>query len=576
MSYIIQESQTIATPAVSELLLSEGYKEQKKKRNNRLVIQVDSIHEGITKNYNKYTGEELQKATTSWLMPYPKPILLNHDLNSEPLGRMVNADYKVNNEGLGKIQLRANIADPLAAAKVIDGRYLTGSVGGIPKAALCSICLTDIIAASREGQRCSHERGSVYDEKVCVYEHRDIEFHEYSFVNVPGDSQSQIQSHVGESAIYEMAVYDVDFDTQVVKEFSSKEGIFDIREMMTESDAHKMYLDLAFGSKHAELYSEAEKSKSISFENNLSTIDQESGKTDLEQGPMTDKNKVDPVVESDDEDVLDVAGRLAAELNETDDAAEAEVASEEETDLEDGAAEDSDTAVVEETTDAEEADEKVVEDKDLTSEEDSGEAEAEVEVEETEAEADVTAEETEEVEEVAETDDSAETVEEQEVTDSQESEEVAEEAIDLQGRIDELEAENEKLRTQNKKMKDAIHTELAKKVVEARIAVGHLVAEDYEVALEEHKARTASSLADALVDIRTIAEKGNYEVKVINGTVPSLEIQARATSEDEAVVLEEDDELVQEEVVVDSEKVFVESLSGLLLNGVEKTLRNSK
>lgn len=572
MEYLIREQQTIATPNVSELLLSEAYKNQKKKANSKLIVQIESIHEGITKNFNKYIGEELEKATTSWLMPYPRPILLNHNLDSEPLGRMVNSEYKKNSEGTGFIQLRAHIADPVAAAKVIDGRYLTGSVGGVPKAAICSICFQDVISASREGTRCDHMRGDIYDEKVCVYEHRDIEFHEYSFVNVPGDTQSQIQSHIGESVYAEMAVYAVDFDTKVVKEYRPALGAIDIRELMTESAAEKTYLDLAFGSKHADLYMQEEKAKNIMFNQNISTIEEESGTAGLEQGLMTDKNQVDQVAENDDEDVLDVADRLAAELSET---APVEEASADEEEIVDAIAEEDAT----ETPEVEEAeaatDEEVTategEDTDLATEAEATEEVVEEEVEETDAEAVTEEEDATEAEEVVE-------AEQEDVLpdapDADENAPAETDATALQDRISELEAENEKLRDQNTKMKSALHAELAEKVVDARIAVGHIQESDREAALTEHKARTASSLADALVDIRSYAEKNNYQVRVVNGTVPSLEIRAEATSEaDKSVLLDEDETIVAEEVAVDPADLLVENLTGLLLNGVEKTLR---
>jgi hypothetical protein len=579
MTYMIQEKQSIATPAVSELLLSEGYKDQKKKRNHRLVAQIDSIHEGITKNYNKYTAEELQKAVPSWLTPYPKPILLNHDLNSEPLGRMVNSEFILGPEGVGFIRLRANIADPLAASKVIDGRYLTGSVGGIPKAAICSVCYTDIIAASREGDRCGHMRGDIYEEKVCVYEHRDIEFHEYSFVNVPGDSESKVHSHVGESAASEMALYDVDFDTQVVKEYRASDGIIDIREFMTESAAQKTYLDLAFGSKHAELYAQPEKPKNITFEKNISTIDQESGKSDLEQGLMTKKDQIDNVVENDDEDVLDVADRLAADLNESDDSDTPTATETDEVEADEPTAEEE---VVEETeapSDEEEVavegtavTEEVDEDTDLATKEEA----VEDATEEAEASEEETAvEETEDAEGAAEVEAEApEGVEAAEVEESADSTDAAA----LLERISELEAQNEKLLAQNKRMKQALHAELAEKVVDARIAIGHLTVDERAEALAEHLTRSASSLADSLVDIRTFAEKNNYKVRVIDGTVPSLEIQAQATSEsDDSILLEENQESAEPEVVVDTEELLVTNFSELLINGVEKTLRkNSK
>jgi hypothetical protein len=200
-------------PEIAQALEKQGTIAKVRSGQKRLIVEIASIHEGVTSNFNKYTKEELTRAVDSWMLPYPKPILLNHDMNSEPMGRMLESFINESADKRAYIALRAVISDPLAMAKVMDGRYLTGSVGGMPEAAICSICHVDVVAASREGDGCGHRRGGKYDEKTCVYEHRGIKFYEYSFVNAPGDSESIVTMKNQES---NMSLYSIDMQAQSV------------------------------------------------------------------------------------------------------------------------------------------------------------------------------------------------------------------------------------------------------------------------------------------------------------------------------------------------------------------------
>jgi hypothetical protein len=83
----------------------------------------------MTSNYNNYSAAELEKALQSWVEPYPKPIILNHDLNTEPIGRVMAAKMDKEQDGSNFVRLQIAITDPVAAQKIMDKRYLTGSVG---------------------------------------------------------------------------------------------------------------------------------------------------------------------------------------------------------------------------------------------------------------------------------------------------------------------------------------------------------------------------------------------------------------------------------------------------------------
>jgi len=106
----------------------------------------------MTANYNNYSATELEKALDSWVNPYPKPIIMNHDLNSEPIGRVIAAKMDKEEDGSNFVRLQIAITDPIAAQKISDQRYLTGSVGGKAGKAVCSISGDDLAAESSDGR----------------------------------------------------------------------------------------------------------------------------------------------------------------------------------------------------------------------------------------------------------------------------------------------------------------------------------------------------------------------------------------------------------------------------------------
>lgn len=131
----------------------------------------------------------------SWVEPYPKPIILNHDLNSEPMGRVMAARMDKEQDGSHFVRLQVAITDPVAIQKVLDKRYLTGSVGGRAGKAVCSISGEDLAKIDESGKpRLSRfKRGQVYKGKLAYVDMQDISFKEYSFVNQPADGKSSIR-----------------------------------------------------------------------------------------------------------------------------------------------------------------------------------------------------------------------------------------------------------------------------------------------------------------------------------------------------------------------------------------------
>jgi len=215
---------------------------------NGLQVRIAATHSGIiTRNNGFYLPDKMKAGASSFTDNYPKPILLHHADHEDPVGRVIEAAYMDtsgmvqdaynglvvrdkngkevgtitdtliqdfvskkmpfgmqvdvvcnilrdsllnDNEyaGLGHIQLVANITDKAAIEKLLDGRYLTGSVGATTDAAVCSVCRQDWT----ESGQCEHKPGGLYDGTKCFLIAGKLAYEEYSFVNAPADRHSGV------------------------------------------------------------------------------------------------------------------------------------------------------------------------------------------------------------------------------------------------------------------------------------------------------------------------------------------------------------------------------------------------
>lgn len=215
---------------------------------NVLGVRIAATHSAkVTANNGFYLPDRMKDGAKSWLEPFPKPILLHHDKMDDPVGRVKNAKYvdvsegfrkdegwikradkivgdrpsdrlidafiagelspqesvdvvrnvfliqdfnftkDVSYPGLGYIELAAAITDPDAIRKVLDERFLTGSIGARSDAAVCSVCKKDWV----KGDMCEHQPGREYDGVLCVVIAGNLMYDEYSYVNRPADQQSK-------------------------------------------------------------------------------------------------------------------------------------------------------------------------------------------------------------------------------------------------------------------------------------------------------------------------------------------------------------------------------------------------
>jgi|GEM_PF-1508798 len=121
---------------------------------------------------------------------------MNHDLSSEPIGRVIAAKMDKEEDGSHFVRLQIAVTDPVAAQKISDQRYLTGSVGGRAGKAVCSISGEDLATEDANGRPKApkYKRGTVHKGKMAYIDMQDISFKEYSFVNQPADQRSSVRS----------------------------------------------------------------------------------------------------------------------------------------------------------------------------------------------------------------------------------------------------------------------------------------------------------------------------------------------------------------------------------------------
>lgn len=485
---------------------------------------------GLTSNYNNYSADALEKALQSWVEPYPKPIILNHDLNNEPIGRVMAAKMDKEADGSSFVRLQIAITDPVAAQKVMDKRYLTGSVGGRAGKALCSISGEDLASESDSGRPKvpKYRRGTVYKGKLAYIDMQDISFKEYSFVNQPADAKSGVRS----TKVVSGKDGSPNAEGWVAKSSAfvlhmNEEDIYSVEEHdsllrnMKKKESKPLYLHLkgSFLTALALQESENEHNTAVSLLSN----EQVEKDTDLQENSNMDDR-------TQEEDILAVTEGLSEDLS--------SIAS--------GKAEEASEEVTEEAPESEEA--PASEESEETKSEDDSEK-AEVQAEEA-----VDSEDAEKSEESNA--EPAEDNQEPESSDDDLSDKVEQPAEQDNDDLDKVKA----LEEENKKLKEALHRILAERVVDAKISAGVESAESREELIESHVVRTASSLADSLRDVAKMPTRKNHVSEVPEITAESTVVNNEGNV---TTIGDEDEEVVEapkEEVTL--EQVFVDALMG--------------
>lgn len=159
-----------------------------------LDVEMEATHSGKNRNYTIYYEDSMEKDAESFVNPFRKPVLKNHNSYSgEPMGRILQAyagPSELTDERAA-IHLKARITDQDVMLKFIDGRYRTVSIGGTMGTVTCNICGKNILKDGKF-KFCGHWRGETYKDEVCYWGAKDIEYHEVSTVNNPADDFAQI------------------------------------------------------------------------------------------------------------------------------------------------------------------------------------------------------------------------------------------------------------------------------------------------------------------------------------------------------------------------------------------------
>ena len=180
------EQSTQLQESFKQIKLSESTGTSDKRK---LIVTVEGIHTGMTKNKTFYPGNTLEASVPTWTTPHYKPVLKNHNEYSEPLGRVIHAEYGESTlTDKYTVKMKLEVTDQDTIEKVLDGRYLTLSVGGSANKVTCSVCAKDLVT---EGY-CGHSRGRSYDGKEAYWMIGNYTGDEISFVNMPADVHAQV------------------------------------------------------------------------------------------------------------------------------------------------------------------------------------------------------------------------------------------------------------------------------------------------------------------------------------------------------------------------------------------------
>lgn len=155
---------------------------------NALIVDIEGIHVGATRNFTRYMKEALKSSMKSWTRPYEKPLIMHHnEVDGKTIGRIINVEYitKDTLSGTDALLFTASVPDKEGAEQIKDGRLLTTSIGIIAHDVRCSCCGYQI---TDERVGCpDHDRGGVYDNEYCYWDIYDMEAKELSYVIVPSD-----------------------------------------------------------------------------------------------------------------------------------------------------------------------------------------------------------------------------------------------------------------------------------------------------------------------------------------------------------------------------------------------------
>lgn len=557
------ETLTLEIPNISQKL--SGFSEAKNS-NRGLIIEVAAIHAGLTANFNHYGAKALEQSLSSWVSPYPKPIILNHDLSVDPIGRVMAAKMDTEKDGTPFVRLQIAITDPSAIEKISDQRYLTGSVGGRSEAALCSVCGKDWAEATMMGPvPCRHIRGRTYKGQLAFLERIGLGFKEYSFVNNPADSRSQVLDNSEDPTdgqllpsesdgwVASAKFFSLNMEKEEVLEYTESEER-DLLQGLKKKESAPLYLSLkgAFLSSLAfaeELHDDKEiftvSDTEVQDVEDVLAVTEELSEDLLGMQTVEESDVSDDSIETDGDEAIEEPVSSDEEVvSEEVDEPRDETVSEDVEDSEDEVENDS---AEEEEADVEEAATRPQgQEKARTSDVDSKFNRPLEDVPSVKIGGDKTREED-------ESDEDEESIDETEL-EAQESND-----IDFELLVEEMISREEALVEENARLKKALHRMLAERVVDAKIALGIESMDNRSDLIDEHVIRSASSLADTMRDLAMSPMK----VRPVIAEMPEMDQSDVSITDDGSHIDGETTESVRvDDPMSTAEQLFVDALMG--------------
>lgn len=151
-----------------------------------IMVDIEGIHSIITRNNTYYTPECLKDSVPHWTNPYGIPVIMHHkERDGVTIGRIKATEYtdKQTRSGTPALIFTVNIPDAEGKKAIKNGTLSTVSIGAIAHDVRCSICGSNLA----EHGLCEHEKGEMYDDKLCYWIINKIEPKELSYVIVPSD-----------------------------------------------------------------------------------------------------------------------------------------------------------------------------------------------------------------------------------------------------------------------------------------------------------------------------------------------------------------------------------------------------
>ena len=258
---IVQES--IAATATPQQMISP----------NSLMVEIEGIHSDVlTINCTKYSENCLKKSIPYWTTPYEKAVIMHHnDEDGQIIGRVKKAEMiDSKRSGTPAINFTCNIGDENGIKGIKNGTLATVSIGAVAYDVRCSICGENVAVCD-----CEHEKGHVYDGKLCYWTIEEMEPREVSYVILPSDKYAQTMK------VYKPGKKELKESVEVRKRMSVCDEIL---KQLTEG-----------------VDDEAVKDKVV-IDEEVKDKKDEDEKKEAEEKPVVDEEKEDEVEEKKDEE----------------------------------------------------------------------------------------------------------------------------------------------------------------------------------------------------------------------------------------------------------------------------------